>query len=136
MRAYSVDLRWRVVRAWKKEGLTWPQLAERFSVSVSFVRDLLRLYRQTGSVEPRGHRGGHPRALSAEAAACLRAQVEAAPDLTLAEHVERLAQAGHGRLGVSTLWRALAALGFTRKKRRSARASATRKPSPTPVRPT
>jgi transposase len=136
MRAYSADLRWRVVRAWKKEGLTWQGLAERFSVSVSFVRDLLRLYRQTGSVEPRGHRGGHPRALSTEAADCLRAQVEAEPDLTLAEHVERLARAGHGRLGVSTVWRALEGRGFTRKKRRSARVSGTPTPSPTRAKPT
>jgi transposase len=136
MRAYSADLRWRVVRAWKKQGLTWQGLAERFSVSVSFVRDLLRLYRQTGSVEPRGHRGGHPRALSAVAAACLRAQVEAVPDLTLAEHAERLAQAGHGRLGVSTVWRALEGLGFPRKKRRSARASGMPRPSPKRATPT
>lgn len=56
--ALSVDLRQRLLAAYQAKEGSQRQLAERFKVSLSFVRDLMRHYRQTGSVEPKPHGGG------------------------------------------------------------------------------
>lgn len=56
--AYSADLRRRVIETYiAKEG-SQRQLAQRFKVSLTFVRNLLRHYRQTGKVEAK-RRGGY-----------------------------------------------------------------------------
>ncbi|MEH2349945.1 MAG: helix-turn-helix domain-containing protein [Nostoc sp.] len=56
--SYSGDLRSRVITEdVAKEG-SQRQLAERFKVSLSFVRNLLRRYRQNGQIEAK-RRGGY-----------------------------------------------------------------------------
>lgn len=55
---YSVDLRKRVIQAYQAKEGSLRQLAERFKVSLSFVRDLTRRYRETGKVEPHPHGRG------------------------------------------------------------------------------
>ncbi|PNJ91652.1 helix-turn-helix domain-containing protein, partial [Cylindrospermopsis raciborskii] len=50
---YSIDLRNRVIVAWVAQEGSQRQLAERFKVSLSFVRNLVRRYRETGQVEPK-----------------------------------------------------------------------------------
>ena len=56
MKAYSLDLRERVVAACQT-GLTQPAMAAQFSVSLSFVAKLLRRQRTSGNVSalPSGH---------------------------------------------------------------------------------
>lgn len=49
--AYSADLRHRVIEAWENKEGSQRQLAQRFKVSLSFVRNLLRHYRSSGQVE-------------------------------------------------------------------------------------
>ncbi|MFY0539472.1 DUF977 family protein [Nannocystis pusilla] len=56
--AISTDLRIRIVEARAQERLTYEQLAERFGVGRATVDRVLRLARETGSVEPRPHGGG------------------------------------------------------------------------------
>src|SRR3954469_6975262 len=58
MKAYSTDLRQRVIAAYDAREGTQDQVAVRFSVSVSWVRKLLRQRRHTGSIEPKPHGGG------------------------------------------------------------------------------
>ena len=67
MKAYSTDLRQRVVAAYDAREGTQEQVAARFAVSVSWVRKLLRQRRDTGSIEPRPHGGGHAPAFDAAA---------------------------------------------------------------------
>src|SRR5438270_592446 len=45
MKPYSLDLRRRVLGAWQRGEGSQRQLASRFSVHLTFVRNLLRLYR-------------------------------------------------------------------------------------------
>ena len=40
MSALSQDLRWRIIKAWKKQGLTTQQLAELFGVGAATVTRL------------------------------------------------------------------------------------------------
>ena len=55
MRPYSRDLRLRVVHAYEHHEGSMRQLAVRFRLSLSCVRDLLTSYRTTTTVGVRGH---------------------------------------------------------------------------------
>jgi transposase len=56
------------------------QLGARFRVSLSFVRNLLRLARQTGGLAPRPRCGGHRSTLDAQAMRALVPLVRPTPD--------------------------------------------------------
>ena len=110
MKAYSTDLRQRVVAACDAGDATREQVAARFSVSVPWIRKLLRRRRETGSIEPKPRGGGRAPAFDAEAAGRLRAAVRADDDATLAE----LAHAAGVACCASAVHRALARLGGRR----------------------
>jgi transposase len=114
MAAYSMDLRERVVAACDEGIDTRAEIAERFSVSESWIRRLLQRRREIGSIAPRPHGGGRPPAFAGEAAQRLRRAVAAGPDATLAE----LAAASGVACGTSAVDRALRRLGITRQKSR------------------
>jgi transposase len=119
MKAYSMDLRERVVAACDARDATREQIAARFAVSVSWIRDLLKRRRETGSIAPKAHGGGRAPAFDAAAAARLRRAVKADDDATL----EELAAAAGVACGPSAVHRALKRLGITRKKSRGGRPS-------------
>jgi transposase len=121
MQAYSMDLRQRVVAACDARDGTREQIARRFSVSVSWVRDLLRRRRETGSIAPKPRGGGRASAFDEAAAARLREAVRADDDATLGE----LAEAAGVACCPSAVHRALKRLGVTRKKSRGGRPSRT-----------
>jgi transposase len=114
MKAYSIDLRQRVVAAYDAREGTQEQVAARFAVSVSWVRKLLRQRRTTGSIEPRPHGGGHAPAFDAPAESQLRQALRDDSDATL-EELGRLAGVV---CSASAVYRALDRLGITRKKSR------------------
>ncbi|NQW53183.1 MAG: transposase [Rhodospirillales bacterium] len=57
-KAYSLDLRKRVVEAVERDGLSCNQAAGRFEVAISTAIDWVNRYRRTGSLAP-GKIGGH-----------------------------------------------------------------------------
>jgi transposase len=119
MNAYSTDLRERVVAACDAGDATREQIAARFSVSVAWIRKLVRQRRETGSIAPKPRGGGRAPAFDAEAARRLREAVRADDDATLQE----LADAAGVACCASAVHRALARLGITRKKSRGGRPS-------------
>jgi transposase len=121
MKAFSTDLRVRVVAACDAGDSTREQIAARFSVSVPWIRKLLRLRRETGSIEPRPRGGGRAPAFDGQAAGRLRQAVRDDDDATLVE----LARAAGVACCASAVHRALARLGVTRKKSRGGRPSRT-----------
>ena len=121
MKTYSMDLRERVVAACDAHDGTREQIAARFSVSVLWIRDLLRRRRATGSIAPKPRGGGRAPAFDAAAAARLREAVRADDDATLQE----LAEAAGVACCPSAVHGALKRLGVTRKKRRGGRPSRT-----------
>ncbi|MEH2078489.1 MAG: hypothetical protein V7K89_00270 [Nostoc sp.] len=54
---YSKDLRERVIMAWEAKEGSQRKLAQRFKVSLSFVRNLLRQYRANGQIEAKRREG-------------------------------------------------------------------------------
>ena len=115
---YSLDLRKRVIEAYQAKEGTLRQLAERFKVSVSFVRDLTRRYRETSQVEPRPHGGGAQAKLSKAQLTVVEQLVNDQPDALLSELCERLAQKTEVSVSVATMHRAVQRLGLSYKKKR------------------
>jgi transposase len=114
----SVDLRKRIVARWKQGGISVDELADAFMVGRASVSRLVRLQRETGSVEPRGHGGGRPRKIDDAGRAHLRALVEQHPDWTTYELTDAYLAWSSVKVHRSTVLRALHAQGFTRKKSR------------------
>lgn len=116
MKAYSVDLRTRLVRA-VEQGIPKPEVAQVFGVSLRTINRYLRQHRETGTLTPKPI-PGRPRAIPVAQQAALTAQVQARPDATLEEHCRTWEQAHGQRVSVATMARALRRLGWPRKKRR------------------
>jgi transposase len=113
MRAYSNDLRERIVTAVGRGDHSLRELAHLFSVSLTFIVRLLQRQRQSGSVQPRPHAGGPPPKLTEADQARLLQLVREQPDATLAELRTRLGVA----CSLTTIFRALRRHRITRKKK-------------------
>jgi transposase len=117
-RAYSLDLRERVLSAAHEDTLSHGALAARFRVGASTIRGWLRRERATGETAPKPHGGGTPPKVDAAGAPILTALVREQNDRTLAELATLYgARTGVG-LSVSAVWRACARLDLPRKKSR------------------
>ena len=117
MKAYSLDLRQRVLSAALRGDRTIPEVAELFGVSMTFVNKLLRLHRAGDGLAPRPHGGGHTPRLGARHHRLLRSALAANNDATLGELREHLAAKSRAAVSDSTVSRALKALGLPRKKK-------------------
>ena len=117
-KGYSLDLRQRVWAAWQQGEGSQRELARRFAVSLSFVRDLSRRFRATGSVAAKPHGGGQKLKADAKTIRRLEALVTRHNDLTYDEYHRRLCAKGV-TLSRATVGRLLIRLDLTRKKRRS-----------------
>lgn len=93
--SYSPDLRQRVFIAWKKGEGTQKQIASRFAVSASFVRDLVRRVRQSGGIGTHPHAGGRRPLADGVALELMRELTITRPAATIEEHRRRLAAAGY-----------------------------------------
>ena len=116
MRAYSEDLRLRVIAA-VDGGMTRSEAARVFGVGRATVKRYLALRRQTGALAPRPRRGPPPVKMSALATA-LPSRLAAAPDATLAEHCAWYEQTAGVRVADTTMSRVIRRLDWTRKKSR------------------
>jgi transposase len=116
MRAYSLDLRQKVVAAVERGDSTIEEVAASFGVGQTFVKKMLRQHRETGDLRPRPHGGGQTARLSGQHLKLLRAEVGRSPDQTAAalrDHLEERAGVSVSRPTVS---RALLRFGLSRKK--------------------
>ena len=117
MKAYSIDLRTRVVAAVENDDVSQAEVAEQFAVSLSFVEKLLHRWRATQELAPRQGQPGPKRVLAAYGD-WLRALVRAQPDLTLDEIAERVMQDHQVRVNHSMVGRELHLLKLPLKKSR------------------
>ena len=117
MKAYSVDLRQKVIDAHNQQEGSQRQLAKRFRVSLTFIENLLKRYRTDGTVEPRTHGGGRLAKLNPEQEAVLATLVEEDNDAILVELCDRLEQRVSVRISRATMGRIVQKLKLTRKKK-------------------
>jgi putative transposase len=118
MKAYSIDLRRKIIDAYNAQEGSYRQLAQRFRVSFSFVQTLLKRYKDTGRVEPLPHSGGRQLKLNSEKLVLLTQLVKENNDATLDELGEKLFQKTQVRVSRATLGKLLQKLQLTRKKKR------------------
>jgi transposase len=121
----SRDLRRRVVAAYRRGGMTYEEVADRFAVGRASVSRWLRRERETGDVEPLPHGGGQPRRIDGKQEKIVERLVLEHPDWTEAEFAEELRNK-HGIVASDvTVGRAIRRLGYSVKKRPSLQASET-----------
>jgi transposase len=123
--AYSQDLRERVVKAVERGDRSQLEVAEGFGVSLSFVEEVWRRYRRTGSCAVKVWRHGRHAKLGGQEAA-LRAAVARKPDVKLTDLCQQVPTADGTPVSVSAMSRTLRRLKITRKKRASTPASGRR----------
>jgi transposase len=127
--SYSEDLRGRVLAA-MDGGMAARAAAAVFRVSVSYIYKALIRRRRTGEVNASSRRGHRPRKLTPAQEAALAAHITAHPDLTLSVLQTWLLDEHGVRLSNGAMWSAVARLGLSFKKRRSAPPSRTVRMSP------
>lgn len=110
MRAYSVDLRERVLADYDA-GMSNEAVARKYRVSSRWVYKLRMQREQTGDIAPRRGKTGPKPKLQQHTEQLLRL-VEEQPDATLEELRQRLGVA----VCVTTIWKTLKTLGVTVKK--------------------
>lgn len=117
MKAYSTDLREKIVLAYERGDGTWDEVAETFGIGRRTVARLLKLYYTGQSLAPLPHGGGYPATLNEKLLALLQKRVVAQPDATLAELSAHLKRKARVEVHLSTVCRALQKLGLPRKKK-------------------
>ena len=125
MRAYSLELRERIVRA-VQAGHPKAEVVELFGVNRRTVNRYLRLD-AAGDLTPKPI-PGRPRAITADQHADLERQLRLHPADTLADHCRRWAARVEVTLSPATMSRMITRLGWTRKKGRWQLASAMNQP--------
>jgi transposase len=116
MKAYSNDLRQKIVETNRKERESIQQTAKRFDVSYSFVWKLVRGYEQTGLVSPKPHGGGAKPKLKGEQLEVVVQLIEQKNDATLEELVMQLEEKIGCTVSRATMGRVVLKLKMTRKK--------------------
>lgn len=118
MKAYSIDLRQKIIEAYHSQPISQRQLAKQFGVALSFVQKLLKQYRQTGDIAPQPHGGGGQLKLTPEQLAILAELIETNNDATLVELTHLLQEKTGVRVSRATMGRMSQRLNMTVKKKR------------------
>lgn len=115
MRAYSIDLRERVLAACDGKEGTRRAIAKQFKVSEDWIYKMIKQRRELGTIEPQYHRCGRKAIFQGKSLKHLKALVEQQPDRTL----EELRDLSGKPCSIMAVARALDRLGGRYKKRRS-----------------
>lgn len=116
MKAYSIDLREKIVAAHIQEKISIRQVAIRFAVSKSLVQKLVKQQKIEGNLQPK-QRGKPQFSHLANAEVELRELVGENPDATLVELCEFFAVKTGNWVSRTAMCRSLQKLGLTRKKK-------------------
>lgn len=116
MKAYSLDLRQKIIDTYFEGGISQRQLAKRFRVALSFVEKLLKQYREIGSIAPKVRIQQTPTKLNSQQLSILEEIVKANKDATLDELRSHLEQKTGVQIGQTTMDRMLRMMNIKVKK--------------------
>lgn len=117
MAAYSLDLRQKILNAWQNKENTQRGLAKRFKVSLSFVRDFLRRYRETNEIAAKPQGGDRRSKITGKNEELVKMIVKKQNDIYIREIKEKLQESSEIKVSVSSLSRTLKRLDLGRKKK-------------------
>ncbi len=118
-RAYSNDLRRKLLEAHEGGKGTLEELAEKFGVSVGYAKKISAAYRRTGQMERTEQRHGRMSRVTPLAQDRLRVLLREQPDRTLGEWQRQLHEQMRVSLGITRLWVVLGKMKLRLKKSRS-----------------
>ena len=124
MDAYSEDLRRKIVEAVQQRRMNKSEAARAFGVSLSSVKRYVKAVQEGRSLSPGKAPGKRP-TLDEKARKLLEAHVEEHPFAKLSQRREYLQKVAGVSVSESTLSRTVRSMGFSRKKGRWVRVSAT-----------
>jgi transposase len=124
-KAYSDDLRRKLLEAHGRGEGSLQELARRFAVSVPWAWKISSQRRRTGQMERVEQRHGSPSRATAEVEARLRRLLREQSDRTLVELQQGLWETEGVHFSISHLWRLLRRMGLPLKKSRFAPRSRT-----------
>lgn len=116
MKAYSLDLRQKIIEVYENEEISQRQLAQQFRVALSFIVKLLRQYRETGDIAPKPFQGGVKLKLNPEQLEILADLIENNNDATLEELCQLLQEKTGVTVSRATMGRMTQRLKLTVKK--------------------
>lgn len=116
MKAYSVDLRERVIKA-GEEGKTIEEIGKIYKVSETFIKKLRKQQKEEGNILPKGHAGGRERILKEEERAKLKERVKTTVDESLEELCEWIKKEFNKAISVPTVCRELQEMKLWNKKK-------------------
>ncbi len=90
MKPYSQDFRQKIIDAYNNQEGSQREIAQRFCVSLSFIQNLLKRYRNSGTLDPRPHGGGQSPKLNQDQMKVLAQLLQENPNLTLAQLCHKL----------------------------------------------
>ena len=126
-RAYSDDLRRKLLESHEQGEGSLRELAKRFHVSRGWAFKISSALRRTGKKErPPGAKRGRKSRITPEAIDYLRQQVKALPDRTLAELQQDVRTQLGIEIGITRLWTVFRQMGLRLKKSRSTPPNRTR----------
>lgn len=128
MRAYSLDIRKKIVTAHLVEKMSIRKVATRFSVSKSLVQKLVKQQQTEGDLQPKP-RGKPQFSYLTNAEPEVKALVADYPDATLVELCELFAQKTGNWVSRTAMCRCLQKLGLERKKKHGIHAKRQQKES-------
>ena len=117
MKAYSLDLRMKIIETYYSEPISQRALAKRFKVALSFITKLLKQWRETETAE-RAPIPGRPRKIDPHSEAILLQLVEEHNDWTLEEYRQALKDRTEIEVSTTTICRILKNQGLALKKKR------------------
>lgn len=126
-RAYSDDLRRRILQAYQQQEGSEARLAQRFRVSLSYVKKIRRQLRRTGQMARVPHHPGRKPKFTEPVRQQLRSWLQQQPDLTLAELQEQLHRQAGVAVSLPALWTVLRKIGMRLKKSHSTHKNGTPK---------
>jgi transposase len=127
-RAYSDDLRRKILQAYERSRVSYQKLADRFGVSRSYVHRIQQQKVRTGKMEriPQSC-NGRPSRLTEEIRKTMKGWIAVRPDLTLAELQQQLKEKFDLSVSLGQIWLVLKAMGLRLKKSHSTPRSRTRR---------
>ena len=116
-KAYSDDLRCKILQVYEDGELGLEEVAEQFSVSYGYTKKIRRQQLRTGKMEREPQpRYGPVSRITPAVEEQLQKELRQQPDLTLAELAQRLQQLQQIKLSKTRLWEVLQRLDWRRKK--------------------
>ena len=109
-----IALRERVVDARVEDGQSMGEISKRLKLPKATVQNILRRYKESGSIEPKPQNAGRKSAFSKEDLKYLEEDVLCHPDATL----EELRAHSDVKVSIVSFHNALKKMGFTLKKNR------------------